>query len=546
MFDQLKIYKAFLGPKVLSYLGASTVIGMLWFLADFSFVFVLQFFLVSIGLVKADLTFLPFHVSPSVLNASIILLSFGLIRSGMLFLKTFLGMVAQNTFSCEQRARIFSLGIREGQNINSKEVVSLFSEAITQSSIFIQLLINMIVTSFSGTLFFLLGMYLAPIEMILGVFILFVLLYPFLRLVRLSEKYGIAVTQEFEFLNSEIINSLKNNLLLKIYNKIDERIREANKSLENYRVHSNSYFKTDALLGAAPVFLGLLTLSSISYFSTGVLKTEPMKLLSFFYIFIRFTQCSSELHTAYSSFKYRTPYIVSIFNFYLKDIRTKNNLLEKTEAPATINNIDIQKVSFGYRKGEYLFKNISINLTKGKCCVIVGESGVGKSTLLSILLGIIRPQEGLIKYNDEDIFESYTLFSKKIGYVGPEPFLVPGTVRENLSYGYDGKLTDTEMFSILEKVGVGKIFNSENDGLNQFLNEHAPLSAGQKQRLAICRAILRRPDVFILDEATSNLDKDTEKEIINLFRELKKTSILCIVTHRDSFHELADQVVHMK
>lgn len=546
MFSNIKAYKDFLGPKVLLYLGMSVGVGILWFLADFSFVFVIQFFLVSIGLVDASLAYLPYQLTPNILNASLVLLGFGLARSSMYFLKLYLGMAAQNTFACEQRAQVFSMGIRNGKNTNSNEIISLFSEAVAQSSVFVQLLINIIITSFSGTLFFVLGLYFAPTEMFLGVVFLFILLYPFLKLARLSEKYGKAITKEWEFLNLEIINSLKNNLLLKIYNKIDERVEAASQSIQNYRVHSNSYFKIDALLGSFPIFLGLLTLSSISYLSTGVLKTEPMKLLSFFYIFIRFTQSASELHTSFSSFKFRVSYMSLLYNFYLKNKHIENNLEVQNQMPPKIEKISIDNVGFGYVANKKLFKNLSIHLQKGKCSVIIGESGVGKSTLLGVLLGVIRPQEGVVTYNDQDIFKTNVAFSKLIGYVGPEPFLVPGTVRDNLSYGNDLKIKDEKMFEVLKKVGLGNIFNDSNNGLNQILNEHAQLSAGQKQRLAICRAILRNPDVFVLDEATSNLDKDTEKEIINLFKDLKKNSILCVVTHRESFHELADEIIQMK
>jgi ABC-type bacteriocin/lantibiotic exporter with double-glycine peptidase domain len=208
--------------------------------------------------------------------------------------------------------------------------------------------------------------------------------------------------------------------------------------------------------------------------------------------------------------------------------------------------IELNNVSFGYNEKDFIIQDLSLSVTQGEILVIKGESGAGKSTLISLLAGFNKPSKGFITINGVDLIKIQDLLLSSTGYVGPEPYLIAGTVRENLTYGFKEPTTDEQLWSALEIAQLKKEITSMSRGLEEPLNELTQLSTGQKQRLSIARAILRKPKLLILDEATANLDPVTEKDFINRLKQMSSELTTIIISHKNTFDQIATKTLSMK
>ncbi len=202
----------------------------------------------------------------------------------------------------------------------------------------------------------------------------------------------------------------------------------------------------------------------------------------------------------------------------------------------TIKEIRFDKVWFGYENKEDILRDINLDMKAGKTIAFVGPSGAGKSTILKLLVGLYTPKTGIITYNDKSL-QSYSLqeLNKKIGIVTQDPQLFSGTIKDNLIF-VKPNATDEECMQVLKIAQMWEFINKQKDGLSLRIGEWwLKLSWGQKQRLAIARALLRDPDLLIFDEATSSLDSIVEKEITQTIKKITKSRpnmITVLVAHR--------------
>ena len=202
--------------------------------------------------------------------------------------------------------------------------------------------------------------------------------------------------------------------------------------------------------------------------------------------------------------------------------------------------LSLQNISFSYDKTPVL-KDISYEFEKGKIYCIIGKSGAGKTTLLSLLSGLAKPSSGDIVYNGKSIskIDKYTFRSKYIGVVFQSFNLITKyTALENvvLSMDVSGcKIKDKKKraMELLENVGL-----DEDEAKRRVLK----LSGGQQQRVAIARALSYDPDIILADEPTGNLDRDTQKEIMEIFRELaNQGKCVILVSHSPDVAEMCDE-----
>jgi len=202
--------------------------------------------------------------------------------------------------------------------------------------------------------------------------------------------------------------------------------------------------------------------------------------------------------------------------------------------------LSLEDVSFSY-DGAKVLEGINLKIKKGEIIAIVGPSGAGKTTLIDLVLRFYDPVEGKVIFDGKDIREVDILsLRQQIAIVSQEPFIFAGTIRENLSYPYE--VSEEEMKEALEQVALWDFVASLPAGLDTSIGERGiTLSAGQRQRLAIARAILHKPKLLILDEATANLDALVEQHLLKNICQGKYTVIL--VAHRLSTARVADKIV---
>jgi ABC-type multidrug transport system fused ATPase/permease subunit len=544
-------FKKFLGRRVWILLGLSTFAGILLFLVESSFIFVSQLFLFTVGLISREKLIVPDWL-PTTLNFSIcLLLLFGLSRGLILMLKYYLvGLIGQE-FVKEQRKRTIEYGLSFASDISTNEIITIFTERMSQGGIFLSHVSQAILVLTSSGLFFIAGLKMAPFEMVIGVSALALFLYPLKSANRHINLAGDGIANEWNFVSSTLIAGLRNNFFLRVYNLVDSEIKKSIQSLDNYLNHYRSYYKISAIKNSLPNIVGILIVSVITFTSIKYIHTSGILLVSFFYLFIRFSQSMSEASTSFSELTLHKAHFLDIYNLYLLHDKYVKNLKisEKSAVKAERANIEsislkVRNLSFSYPDGPLLFHSLSAAIEQGQTLLIKGHSGVGKSTLLMLILGMIRPSSGDVLINDIDIHNFSRTISQFIGYVGPEPYLVIGTLKDNLLFGHDFPcdVSDQELYSALALVCL----NTEQFPLNLAVLEHASLSTGQKQRISIARAILRKPKLLILDEATANLDKDTEESILQNLAPLLARMTNVVISHKSSFDSLASVVLNLE
>jgi len=202
--------------------------------------------------------------------------------------------------------------------------------------------------------------------------------------------------------------------------------------------------------------------------------------------------------------------------------------------------IELKNICFSYNNHEVL-KNINLTIKKGENVAFIGVSGVGKTTLVDLIIGIYKPTKGKIYIDKKELNDSNVRsWRKKIGYIPQQIYLFDGTVGENVAFGR--KYDKDKIIEALKKAKIWNFFEQKN-GLDTKVGEGGiMLSGGQKQRVAIARAIYGDPEVLVLDEATSALDYETEKEIMDEIYEISKDRTLLIVAHRHSTLKICEKV----
>ena len=216
---------------------------------------------------------------------------------------------------------------------------------------------------------------------------------------------------------------------------------------------------------------------------------------------------------------------------------------DQQEASAPL--LEFKNVHFAYGDNEILH-NINFRMEQGKTYALVGPTGGGKTTTASLIARLYDPTSGSVLLDGKDI-RSYDPVerSKKIGFILQEPFLFTGTVRENILYGNElyANYTDVQLEEAITNAGLGKLLAMFDAGLEtQVLSGGNSISLGQKQLIAFMRAVLRNPDLLILDEATANIDTITEKLLSEILNNLPKHTTRVIIAHRLNTIENADEI----
>jgi ATP-binding cassette subfamily B protein len=211
-----------------------------------------------------------------------------------------------------------------------------------------------------------------------------------------------------------------------------------------------------------------------------------------------------------------------------------------------LDSLRFDDVVFRYRTGtENAIDGISFHARRGDTIAFVGPSGSGKSTLVKLLVGLYTPVSGTVEIDDVPVNAlRYNRVRRQIGFVTQDPQLFSGTIRDNLRF-VKPDATDEEMLTALDRAAATPILARSGEGLDTRLGEGgARVSGGERQRLAIARALLREPRLFIFDEATSALDSITEQEITRAVREVSgsKEHIVLLIAHRLSTISHADKI----
>ena len=206
--------------------------------------------------------------------------------------------------------------------------------------------------------------------------------------------------------------------------------------------------------------------------------------------------------------------------------------------------LELDRVSFGYAEGQSVLHGISMAISRNEFVGIVGGSGSGKTTFMDLLIGLLRPSEGVLRINGIDLRDvDMSSWRKQIGYVPQDPIFFNDTVWNNITL-YNRSVEPETVEWALKTAGAWEVVENLPSGLEEPIGDRgAKLSGGQRQRLSFARALAQKPSLLLLDEATSALDSQTEKEIQDSIMSMKGQVAVVAIAHRLSTVMKADRVV---
>ncbi len=224
-----------------------------------------------------------------------------------------------------------------------------------------------------------------------------------------------------------------------------------------------------------------------------------------------------------------------------------NQLPGAREADFKSYDISFNQVSFGYRQGKYIIKDLSFNIKSGKHIALVGPSGCGKTTLLNLVLRLYNPWHGQICIDGVDLKElKINSLRQQIGIVLQEPFLWNDSIKNNICYGM-GNVSGAQIDEVVRIAGINEFAFNLPLGYDTVIGENAcKISEGQKQRIAIARALIKSPRILIFDEAFSSLDSASEEKILTTIKDVYQDTSIIIVSHRLSSLAKTETVYYLK
>lgn len=304
--------------------------------------------------------------------------------------------------------------------------------------------------------------------------------------------------------------------------------------------------KRSAAVGPTLEILGVLAAVGVIYYGAHIVQAKEMDVggLMSYLVLVNLVAASAR-HLGQVSVTYQQTMAGAERVFTTLD--EKSDLVDSptaVELSDVLGRVEFRNVSFEYKKGEPVLKDVSFDIRPGRVLALVGPSGAGKSTIANLIPRFYDVQSGAVLIDGVDIRDT-TLASlrSQIGIVPQETILFTGTVRENIAYGrFDA--TDEEVRNAAKAAYADEFITQLKDGYNTIIGERGvALSGGERQRVSIARALLRNPRILILDEATSSLDSASEALVQAALDRLMHGRTTLVIAHRLSTITRADQIV---
>ncbi|MCH5258528.1 MAG: ABC transporter ATP-binding protein [Lachnospiraceae bacterium] len=272
---------------------------------------------------------------------------------------------------------------------------------------------------------------------------------------------------------------------------------------------------------------------------------------------MRLIPCANRINNHLTSIAYFEPFFMGVSDNLQEEIRDESiDYNEETyrrkqdvDKLEVRDKIELKQITYKYPNTNVLiFDRADMEIPIGKSVGIVGTSGSGKTTVVDILLGLLRLQSGEILADGVEVREHYAQWLKNVGYIPQTIFMVDSTIRKNVAFGYaDEDIDDDKVWEALKEAQLDEFVKGLPEGLDTSIGERGiRISGGQRQRIGIARALFEDPEVLVLDEATSALDNDTEAAIMDSINRLHGRKTLVIIAHRLQTIEKCDMVYRIE
>ncbi|ECP7275627.1 ABC-type lipopolysaccharide transporter PglK [Campylobacter jejuni] len=419
-----------------------------------------------------------------------------------------------------------------GEVYNLSTMISSF--LLLMSEIFVVFLLYalMLLINYKITLFL-------SIFMALNAFILVKILSPIIKKAGLRREE--AMKNFFEILNTNLNNfkfiklKTKEDGVLNLFKVQSEAFSKANITNESVAAVPRIYLEGIGfcVLIFIVVFLVLKNESDIS----GILSTISIFVLALY----RLMPSANRIITSYHDLLY---YHTSLDIIYQNLKQEEENLGE--EKLSFKQELKICNLSFGYEGKKSLFENLNLNIKKGEKIAFIGESGCGKSTLVDLIIGLLKPKEGQILVDNEQLnTNNVKNYRQKIGYIPQNIYLFNDSIAKNITFG--DAIDEEKLSKVIKQANLEHFIKNLPCGVQTKVGDGGSnLSGGQKQRIAIARALYLEPEILVLDEATSALDTQSEAKIMDEIYKISKDKTMIIIAHRLSTITQCDKVYRLE
>ncbi len=422
-------------------------------------------------------------------------------------------------------------------NKKSKLINSISEQAkLAQSAM--QILFNLF-ENITILIFLIFLCYFVSVEILLFSFLLaIILILVFKFTISLSNIFSLNLINANELFFKLINKSLNSYKYIKVTNTHKNFFKEYIPIISDIKINTLKFvlLNKGSKIMIEPIVL--IVISIIFFVSLNFFDTQVTTIVVMYFIIARLFQKLLSL--------------ISLFQQYAKDSESVkycyellNQINENKEISGKLNfikfqNLKLNKINFSYGSNAIL-RDLSLKIHKNKITTIYGKSGIGKTTLSNLILGLIKPSKGEIILNNKNL-NNYDLnkFRSKIGYVSQDNSIFNMTLKENLTLR-NRNITEKEIIDYLNKFDLKEFIHNKSKIQEIMIDQNtANLSNGQKQRICIIRELISNPEILILDEITSSVDKINLNKILKILNSLKKRTTIFLITHQNEYKKISD------
>lgn len=376
---------------------------------------------------------------------------------------------------------------------------------------------------------------------LLGIVILvFIISFVFSRVIsKIFRKERRYISDLNTYLN-ENISGMK---LIQIFNQEINKSEEFSKKNEDLRKARYKVVLAFGIYRPLITFIYFVAIALTFYFGIEF-GLNSGEIVAFYLLLSRFFNPVQNLADQLNNIQKALTASERLFN--LLDVEPKVvDAIDAIEINEFKGKIEFRNVYFAYKDEDWILKNVSFVINPKETCAFVGATGAGKTTILSLIVRNYEIQKGQILIDDIDVKKiKVTSLRKAIGQMLQDVFLFSGTIRTNITLYDDEKYSDEEIIKVCDYVNASSFINKLDKGLDEYVIERGEnFSSGQRQLLSFARTVLAKPQILILDEATANIDTETETLIQESLAKIKNIGTMLIVAHRLSTIQHSDQII---
>ncbi|WP_019240350.1 MULTISPECIES: ABC transporter ATP-binding protein [Bacillus] len=483
----------------------------------------------------------------------LITLYFGLlvVAAFFLYFQSYFLQKSANRIIQKMRNDIFShlstLPIRFFDNLPAGKVVA----RITNDTEAIKELYVQVLAMFFSSSIYIVGIYIALFILNVKLALLCMILIPILVLWvmiyrKFASKYNQVIRARISDINAMINESIQGMNIIQAFKREKDTTEQFEKLNEEHFTYQNKMLRLNAFTSHNLVsFLqNIFLVAFIAYFGNISLSGEGVLSIGLLYAFIDYlNRLFQPIQNIVNQFANLEQALVA-GNRIFELLDEKGESVSTKHIPRYKGNVTFQNVSFGYKEGDYVLKDISFSAKQGETFAFVGHTGSGKSSIMNLLFRYYDCQKGTITVDGIDIKTiPHQTLREHMGIVLQDPYLFTGTIASNVNL-QDESITREMVEQALTDVGAFKVLNQVDGGMDApVVEKGSTLSSGQRQLISFARALAFKPAVLILDEATSNIDTETEFLIQQALEILKKGRTTFIIAHRLSTIKNADCIL---